>query len=142
MSSIESPVVVTAYFYPRPAAREQVLAALDPVITAVHEEDGCELYAIHDAPDGSIVMLEKWTSAALLDAHGQGEPVRRLQAALDGLLERSTEVTRLVPLPIGQADKGPFDRQDNRHSRAGPPPAIGGCADQGKVIHRSVSRQE
>lgn len=106
MTTSETPVVVTAYFYPKPDAREQVLAALDPAIAAVHEEDGCELYAIHDAPDGSIVMLEKWTSAALLDAHGQGEPVRRLGAALEGLLERPTAVTRLVPLPVGQADKG------------------------------------
>ena len=97
---------MTAYFYPRPETREQVLAALEPAIAGVHEEDGCELYAIHDAPDGSIVMLEKWTSAELLDAHGQGEPVKQLNVALDGLLERPVAVTRLVPLPVGQPDKG------------------------------------
>ena len=71
MTTSDSPVVVTAYFYPRSDVRDQVLAALQPAIAAVHEEDGCELYAIHDAPDGSIVMLEKWTSAELLDAHGR-----------------------------------------------------------------------
>src|SRR5690349_10482456 len=60
MPTTDHPVIVTAYFYPRPEARAQVLAALQPAIAAVHEEDGCELYAIHDAPDGSIVMLEKW----------------------------------------------------------------------------------
>lgn len=103
---MSEPVVVTAYFYPRAEAREQVLAALEPAITGVHAEDGCELYAIHDAPDGSIVMLEKWTSAELLDAHGQGEPVKQLTAALDGLLERPVAVTRLVPLPVGQPGKG------------------------------------
>ena len=106
MSDTTTPVVVTAYFYPRPAAREQVLAALGPAIAAVHDEDGCELYAIHDAPDGSIVMLEKWTSAELLDAHGQGEPVATLNAALDGLLARPVEVTRLVPRPVGAPAKG------------------------------------
>lgn len=103
---MSNPVIVTAYFYPKAETREQVLAALEPAITAVHDEEGCELYAIHDAPDGTIVMLEKWTSAELLDAHGQGEPVAGLNAALDGLLERPTEVTRLVPLPLGQSDKG------------------------------------
>jgi quinol monooxygenase YgiN len=51
-------------------------------------------------------MLEKWTSADLLDAHGQGEPVRRLGVALDGLLERPVEVTRLVPRPTGDSAKG------------------------------------
>ena len=106
MSDTAAPVVVTAYFHPRPGAREQVLAALEPAIAAVHDEDGCELYAIHDAPDGSIVMLEKWTSADLLDAHGQGQPVAQLNAALAGLLERPVAVTRLVPLPTGDSAKG------------------------------------
>lgn len=106
MSDTTETVVVTAYFYPRPGNRAQVLAALEPAIAAVHDEDGCELYAIHDAPDGSIVMLEKWTSDDLLDAHGQGEAVARLNAALDGLLERPVVVTRLVPLPTGQPAKG------------------------------------
>ena len=106
MSDATGPVVVTAYFYPRPDARDRVIAALEPAIAGVHEEDGCELYAIHDAPDGTIVMLEKWSSVELLDAHGQGEPVRKLGLALDGLLERPVEVTRLVPRPVGDAAKG------------------------------------
>lgn len=106
MSDATVPVIVTAYFFPRPDARDQVIAALEPAIAGVHEEDGCELYAIHDAPDGSIVMLEKWTSVELLDVHGQGEPVRRLGPALEGLLERPVEVTRLVPRPVGDPDKG------------------------------------
>lgn len=106
MTDTAPPVVVTAHFHPRPEARDQVLAALTPAIAAVHEEAGCELYAIHDAPDGSIVMLEKWTSAALLDAHGEGEPVKRLTVALDGLLARPVEVTRLAPLPVGDPAKG------------------------------------
>ncbi len=106
MSDTTQPVIVTAYFYPVPGARDQVIAALQPAIAGVHEEDGCELYAIHDAPDGTIVMLEKWASVELLDAHGQGEPVRKLGPALEGLLERPVEVTRLVPRPVGDAVKG------------------------------------
>ena len=53
MNASDLPVVVTAYFYPRPDSRDQVLAALGPAIAAVHDEHGCELYAIHDAPDGT-----------------------------------------------------------------------------------------
>ena len=86
MSDATVPVIVTAYFFPRPGAHDQVVAALKPAIAGVHEEDGCELYAIHDAPDGTIVMLEKWTSVDRLDAHGGGQPVATLTAALDGLL--------------------------------------------------------
>ena len=65
-------IVVTAIFHPADGSRDAVLAALEPAIAAVHGEPGCLLYAIHDAPDGSIVMIEKWESVALLDAHGKG----------------------------------------------------------------------
>ena len=117
MSDATVPVIVTAYFFPRPDARDQVIAALEPAIAGVHEEDGCELYAIHDAPDGTIVMLEKWTSVELLDAHGGGEPVRQLAAALDGLLERPVEVTRLVPLPSGMRPRALCRPNDPRGRR-------------------------
>lgn len=103
---MSQPVVVTAYFFPGEGKREAVLEALAVAIPAVHEEPGCELYAIHDAPDGSILMLEKWTSAEQLDAHGEGEAVARLRRDLAGLLERPTQVTRLVPLPVGDAVLG------------------------------------
>ncbi len=99
-------VVVTAYFRPRPETRDQVLAALRPTIEAVHEEPGCLLYAIHDAPDGSIVMIEKWASAAELDEHGSGEAVRSLNAVLPALLAEPVDVTRLTPLPVGSTARG------------------------------------
>jgi quinol monooxygenase YgiN len=100
------PVVVTAIFHPANGEWDAVLAALQPAIAAVHEEPGCLLYAIHEAPDGSIVMIEKWETTALLDAHGKGAPVAALNVALRGHLAAPTEVTRLVPLPTGQESKG------------------------------------
>ncbi len=104
--SAESAVVVTAYFHPKPGRHDDVIAALRPAIAAVHEEEGCELYAIHDAPDGSIVMIEKWDSAELLDAHGAGAPVASLTKALDGLLAQPVDVTRLVPIAAGTDVQG------------------------------------
>jgi len=100
------PVVVTAIFRPTNGAWDAVLAALEPAIAAVHEEPGCLLYAIHEAPDGSIVMIEKWETAALLDAHGKAAAVAALHVALTGYLAVPTEVTRLVPLPMGDESKG------------------------------------
>lgn len=99
-------VVVTAVFVPREGQRDAVLAALDVAIPLVHEEEGCELYSIQEAPDGTILMIEKWTSAALLDAHGAGPAVAQLNASLEGTLERPVEVTRLVAIPVGDARKG------------------------------------
>jgi quinol monooxygenase YgiN len=100
------PVVVTAIFHPAEGAHDAVVAALEPAIAAVHEEPGCLLYAIHDAPDGTIVMIEKWESVALLDAHGKGQAVAALNVALTGLVAAPTAVARLVPLPTGDAAKG------------------------------------
>ena len=96
-----NPVVVTAVFTPAPGQFDAVHEALLPAIAAVHEEPGCELYAIHRAPDDTIVMIEKWESAELLDSHGAGAAVAALGAALEGKLARPIEVTRLVPLPAG-----------------------------------------
>jgi quinol monooxygenase YgiN len=80
------PVVATAYFRPAPAQHDRVIEALRPAIAAVHQEPGCELYAIHDASDGTIVVIEKWTSVQELDDHGAGKAVRELNASLEGLL--------------------------------------------------------
>jgi len=103
---MSTPVVVTAYFYPASGQHERVVEALRPAIAAVHEEPGCELYAIHDAPDGTIVMIEKWTSVQELDDHGGSDAVRALNLSLEGLLASPTEVTRLVPLPAGTDQQG------------------------------------
>ena len=103
---MSTPVVVTAYFRPKPGQHDQVVEVLRPSIAAVHEEPGCELYDIHDAPDGTIVMIEKWSSVEDLDDHGSGEAVRAQTAALEGLLTSPVEVTRLVPLPAGTNEQG------------------------------------
>ena len=99
-------IVVTAAFSPKEGAFDQVVAALSPAISEVHQEPGCLLYAIHEAPNNQIFMIEKWESAELLDAHGQGEPVKRLNASLEGLLEKPVVVTRMTSIPAGTAQQG------------------------------------
>lgn len=102
----DEPLVVIAVFRPAEGAREQVLAALEHAIPRVHEEAGCNLYAIQEAEDGVIWMVEHWDSAALLDAHGAGEPVAALNGELEGLLASPVEVIRAAPIPLGDARKG------------------------------------
>lgn len=103
---MSGPVVVTAVFFPAEGQRDAVVEALHRGIPAVHEEVGCELYAIHDAPDGTIVMIEKWTTEADLDAHAVAAPVVAIRESLQGLVAAPTVVTRLVPLPVGDAQRG------------------------------------
>jgi quinol monooxygenase YgiN len=76
------------------------------MITGVHDEEGCLLYAIQEAPDGAIVMIEKWESAELLDAHGSSSAVAAAGGALGRALSGPVEVTRLAPIPIGDPAKG------------------------------------
>lgn len=99
-------VIVTAVFTPKDGSFSHVAAALSPAIAEVHEEQGCLLYAIHEAPNGQIIMIEKWETAELLDAHGEGEAVKRLNASLEGLLQEPVEVTRLSPIPAGTEHQG------------------------------------
>ena len=75
-------------------------------IPAVHEEEGCELYAIHEGPGEKIWMLEKWSSVALLDAHGAGPAVARLQELTRGLTAGPPEVVRMHPIPAGTPTQG------------------------------------
>jgi quinol monooxygenase YgiN len=100
------PVIVTAVFVPAPGKRDELVRRLEPAIAEVHEEEGCLLYAIHDAPDGSIVMIEKWASDELLDAHSIGEPVQRLRVAIADVIAAPVQVTKLRPIPAGTAEQG------------------------------------
>ncbi|SDP51726.1 Quinol monooxygenase YgiN [Arthrobacter sp. ok909] len=100
------PVVVTATFTPKEGSFDQVVEALSPAIAEVHEEPGCLLYAIHESPNGQILMIEKWESAELLDAHGAGGPVQRLNASLQGLLQGPVDVMRHEPIPAGTPGQG------------------------------------
>ena len=103
---MQNSVVVTAIFTPAPGQFDALHSALVEAIPAVHAEDGCELYAIHKAPDGTIVMLEKWSSRELLDAHSSGDAVRALSALVGGLMAAPPEVTFLEPLPAGTETQG------------------------------------
>ncbi|NUP75241.1 MAG: antibiotic biosynthesis monooxygenase [Sinomonas sp.] len=100
------PVVVTAVFHPAEGQREQLVEALRATIPAVHEEDGCLLYAIHDAEDGTITMIEKWASAELLDAHSKGSAVGALREAVDPFVAKPATVTTMTAIEAGTAQQG------------------------------------
>ena len=99
-------VVVTAIFHPRGGKTADLVEALTAAIPAVHQEQGCQLYAIHDAEDGTITMIEKWASTDDLDAHGAGQAVAALNVAIEPLIARPTVVTRMTPLPAGTSVQG------------------------------------
>jgi quinol monooxygenase YgiN len=99
-------VVVTAVFRPLPGRSEAVRAAIEGALPGVHAEDGCLLYALHVAADGTLVLIEKWESQGVLGAHAAGEAVKRLNVAIDGLLVQPPTVVTMAPLPGGDPVKG------------------------------------
>ncbi|HEU0165858.1 MAG TPA: putative quinol monooxygenase [Thermomicrobiales bacterium] len=94
---------MTAVFHPREGATAELVEAFQGVIPPIHEEDGCLLYSIHAADDGTITMIEKWATQEDLDAHSVGEPVARLREAIAPYLSSPAVVTAMTPIPVGDS---------------------------------------
>lgn len=85
----------------------QVIESFREVSPLVHNEAGCELYAAHLEQDGdTVVMVERWTTRADLDAHAAGAPLARLNELNADLLERPYDVWFLDPVVLGQPTQG------------------------------------
>ncbi len=98
-------VVVVATVVPRPGHRDEVIAAYTEAIPKVHAEDGCELYALHQAED-RVMMIEKWASREALGAHSQGAPLAALRSQLAGKIAGPAEDIVLEAVPAGDPGKG------------------------------------
>jgi len=98
--------VVIATFYPHPGKGDALRGALEAVIPDVHEEPGCELYALHEETEGRLILIEQWTTRDLWQEHLALEPVKRLRASLEGLLESETQVLEMYGVPLGRSEQG------------------------------------
>jgi quinol monooxygenase YgiN len=97
--------VVVATITPNPDQMDAVEAVLREVAPAVHEEDGCELYALHRGKD-AFVMVEKWRDLAALATHGSGPNIKVLNERLAGKVAGRPHVEILEAVPAGDAGKG------------------------------------
>ncbi|GAA3638253.1 putative quinol monooxygenase [Microbacterium awajiense] len=100
-------VTVVAVLTAKPGQGPAVIESFREVSPLVHAEPGCELYAAHLEQTGdTVVMVERWTTRADLDAHASGGPLARLNELTVGLLERPYDVWFLDPVPLGDSVKG------------------------------------
>ncbi|HKP08288.1 MAG TPA: putative quinol monooxygenase [Microbacterium sp.] len=95
----EAAVVVTV-FTPRPEAGGELIEALREYLPEVHREEGCLLYAIHDAEDGTIVLIEKWASRADLDRHNETPALAELDRRIAPFVAAPTTWTTMTPLLV------------------------------------------
>jgi quinol monooxygenase YgiN len=98
-------VVVVATIVPLPEHRDAVIAAFKEAIERVHDEDGCELYSLNEAPD-RLIMIEKWASAEALANHSRGVNLAALNPKLAGKVAAAPEVIVLQQVPAGDPVKG------------------------------------
>jgi quinol monooxygenase YgiN len=98
-------VVVVATIIPLPEYREEVIDALTGTVAQVHEEDGCQLYALHQAAD-RLVMIEKWASPEALRTHSKGAALAALNPQLAGKITGPAEVVVLQAVPAGDPSQG------------------------------------
>ena len=67
--------IVVAGVYPKPGRLQEVIDVYAGIVPLVHQEPGCELFALHT--DGETVFLvEKWATPADLQAHARRSGVR------------------------------------------------------------------
>lgn len=98
-------LVLVATIVPKPEHRDEVIAAITTAVASVHGEDGCELYALHQAAD-RLVIIEKWASPEALSAHRTAPALRALGPALAGKVEGPPATVVLEAVPAGDPGKG------------------------------------
>lgn len=100
------PVVVVATVVPKEGRSAEVKQALVDSIPGTHAESGCLFYSLNEAPDGRLFTIEKWESAALLQAHLVGPGLQALLAAAGPLLASEPDIVSLAAVPAGEPTKG------------------------------------
>src|ERR1700712_2685477 len=98
-------VIVVATVTPLPEHRADIIALFEKTIARVHEEDGCELYAMHEDND-TIVMIEKWRNAEDLQTHSSSAAMTEMNSQVEGKLAEKTEIKVYTPHPAGDPEKG------------------------------------
>ncbi|MCH5641762.1 MULTISPECIES: putative quinol monooxygenase [unclassified Gordonia (in: high G+C Gram-positive bacteria)] len=103
-----SEVIVVATISPKPGEEDKVRAAILAAIPKVHDEPGCEKYALHEATGDStdLVMIERWQSIEALGTHGGAPALTELGAAIGDLLAGPLDVKTFTAVPAGDAGKG------------------------------------
>lgn len=91
----EAPIVIFTRLVARPGRRSELLDAFAPLLAAVEDEPGTDVFAVHTARDDPDALLcyEVFRDDAALAAHRESEAVRTMVAELGDVLAAPPEVT-------------------------------------------------
>jgi quinol monooxygenase YgiN len=99
------PVVVVATMTAKPESVDAVREACKKAIESVHQEPGCELYALHEA-NGTFVFVEQWANAEALKTHSTAPGVTTLFTEVGDHLDCAPDIKMLQPVVAGDPAKG------------------------------------
>ena len=100
-------VSVVAILQAKRGLGAQVIESFREVSPLVHAEPGCEFYAAHLEQNGdAVIMVERWSSQADLDAHAAGAALARLNELNGELLLKPSDVWILDAVPLGDPSQG------------------------------------
>jgi quinol monooxygenase YgiN len=103
----ESPhCIVIAIFTPLRGHIDDVREILTAIIPEVHDEDGCELYALHEDTEGRLVFVESWTTRALWEKHKNHSTVESILTLTKPHLSREVEVIEMYSVAAGNLSQG------------------------------------
>ena len=109
--------IVVARVYPKPGRLHEVIDIYAGIVPLVHQEPGCELFALHT--DGETVfVVEKWATPADLQGHADGAAYAQIRAGISDLVDHPADVWVLDQLLFGGAAKGTIGPAPitNRHA--------------------------
>lgn len=97
--------ILVVTFTPKPNKFQEFEKVFASVIPRVHDEPGCELYALSRSGE-RLVLIEKWTDDAALEAHRNAAAIGDLRRRTADLADAPTVILTLEPLPAGDTAKG------------------------------------
>jgi quinol monooxygenase YgiN len=109
--------ILVARVYPKPGRVQEVIDVYAGIVPLVHQEPGCELFALHT--DGeTVIVVEKWATPADLQGHAAGPAYAQIRAGIGDLVDHAADVWVLDTLPFGAAAKSTVGAAPitNRHA--------------------------
>jgi quinol monooxygenase YgiN len=97
---------VIAIFTPKPEHAAEVKELLLGITALVHEEPGCEFYALNQDIEGRLIYVEAWTTRELWMEHVDSSSVQAINAGTAGKLVKDVEVYEMYGIPVGSTGKG------------------------------------
>ncbi|MGM9904506.1 hypothetical protein A5844_000608 [Enterococcus sp. 10A9_DIV0425] len=87
-------IVINATFIIKEEKRNEFLAAINELIAATKQEDGCLYYQLYESTnqENEFVMIENWRDEQAIEVHNQSILLQQLFKKMPEFGEKKTEI--------------------------------------------------